>query len=115
MQRRDLVVCIILTLVTCGIYGLVWRYNIGMDIARARGDNQPQPITDLLLTVITCGLWGFVVSYRWAQLLNEVAAKNGRRVDDNFPTLCLVLAIFSYGLVDVALMQNLLNDMADAH
>ncbi|MBI5607568.1 MAG: DUF4234 domain-containing protein [Deltaproteobacteria bacterium] len=114
MQRRDLVTAILLTVVTCGIYSLFWMFQMGNDIATLRGDDQPKPTTDLVLTLITCGLWYFVVSYRWAQLLNEVAEQRGKRVDSNFPVLCLVLAFFSYGIVGLALMQNTLNDLIDA-
>jgi hypothetical protein len=115
MQRRDLVLSIILTVVTCGIYKLFWMYQLGNDIAMLRGDDQPKPMTDLLLTLVTCGLWYFVVSYRWAQLLNDVVGQRGGRVDSNFPGLCLVLAIFSYGVVDLALMQNMMNDLIEAN
>ena len=113
VEKRDLVKMVLLTVITCGIYKFIWMYNVGNDIAQARGDDQPKPMTDLLLSIVTCGIWYFYVSYNWAKLLNEAAAQRGKRVDDNFPLLCLVLAVFSYGLVDLALMQNLLNEMAD--
>jgi hypothetical protein len=53
------------------------------------------------------------VSYQWAKLLNEVQAQRGKRVDDNFPLLCLILTVFSVGIVNQALMQHMLNEMAD--
>lgn len=113
MEKRDLVKMVLLTVITCGIYGLVWMYNIGNDIAALRGDGQPKPLTDLLLSMVTCGVWYLYVSYQWAKLLNEVQAQRGKRVDDNFPLLCLILTVFSVGIVNQALMQHMLNEMAD--
>jgi hypothetical protein len=70
-------------------------------------------LTDLLLSIVTCGVWYLYVSYQWAKLLNEVQAQRGKRVDDNFPLLCLILTVFSVGIVNQALMQHMLNEMAD--
>ena len=38
MRQRSIPICIILSLITCGIYGIYWAYKMGeaMDSARTR-------------------------------------------------------------------------------
>ncbi|MSQ84221.1 MAG: DUF4234 domain-containing protein [Myxococcales bacterium] len=111
MERRDLVKMVILTFLTCGIWGIVWFYQIGNDIAALRGDGTPKAGTDVLLGFVTCGIWFVVLSYQWPKLLNDLAAQRGRRVDDNLPVLALVCCVFGFQIVGLALMQQILNDL----
>lgn len=114
MERRDVVKMVILSIVTCGIWGIVWMYQLGTDIANLRGDNTPKPITDIVLSLVTCGIWSLVISYQWPKLVNDLAAARGKRVDDNLPVLCLVASIFGFPIVAFALMQQILNDLPEA-
>ncbi|MBM4344961.1 MAG: DUF4234 domain-containing protein [Deltaproteobacteria bacterium] len=113
MERRDLVKMVLLTVLTCGIWGIVWTYQIGNDIAALRGSGGPNPVTDILLGFVTCGIWFVVISYQWPKLLNDQAASRGKRVDDNLPVLSLVACLFGFQIVGLALMQQILNDLPD--
>lgn len=112
VEERNVVTWSILTLVTCGIWRLVWLVQIGRDIALLRGDDRPNIVTDLLLSFVTCGMWTFVLSYQWPGLLNEAIEQRGGQVDRNLPAMSLLMALFGFGIVDLILVQGELNKIA---
>jgi len=114
MEKRNVVTMVILTFVTCGLWGLVWLYQIGTDISALRGDGKPNPVIDIVLGFVTCGIWFLVISYQWPKFLNDAAAQRDKRVDDNLPVLSLVATVFGCQVVGMALMQQVLNDLPEA-
>ena len=58
MQKRDIGINLILTLLTCGIYGIVWFITLTDDASYASEDNSVSGAMALLLTIITCGIYG---------------------------------------------------------
>ena len=110
MQPRNIVVYVLLSIVTCGIWGIVWYFQLGSDIAAIRGDGKPSPLKDFLLTLLTCGIWSLYVAYQWPTLLQEPLRARGKYVDPNLPVLSLVLGIFGFHIVGMVLMQQLVND-----
>jgi len=104
---------VILTLITCGIYGLVLVYKIGSDLRRNLGGDYPKAGLDIFLSLITCGVWGVYLCYRYPTLINDIKQRAGMPKSD-LPIISVLLAIFSYGfpllwIVSVGLMQNELN------
>ena len=104
---------IILSVITCGIYGIIWFVEI-TDDAKAASNDQTLPSggTAFLLTLVTCGIYGFIWAYKMGKAINQARVNKGM-VDDDKSVLYLVLQIFGLGLVAVALMQNDLNEIAD--
>ncbi len=108
-EPRNIVLYIILTLITCGLWGLVWFFQLGSDIQALRGDDKPNTLVDFLLTIVTCGLWGFYVAYQWPIFLQEPMRARGIHVDNNLPVISLVLSFFGFQLVSMILMQSAAN------
>lgn len=114
-EERSIGLAIFLTLVTCGVYGVVWLYKIGRDLSRASGGNEPHPAVDVLLTLATCGIWGVYLGYKYPSLINQMKQRL-RLPPSELPVICLLLALFSYGfpplvLVALSLVQNELNKL----
>ena len=110
---RNIALQVVLSIFTCGIWGIVWWFQLGSDIQLVRGDEKPNPLTDFLLTIVTCGVWGVYCAYQWPTLLQEPLRNRNVRVDPNLPVLSLVLAIFGLHLVGMVLMQQVLNEQSD--
>ena len=110
MQQRNIVLYVVLSIVTCGIWGIVWFFQLGSDIAAIRHDNKPNPLADFVLGIVTCGLWSLYVAYQWPTLLQEPLRARGKYVDPNLPVLSLVLGMFGFHIVGMVLMQQLVND-----
>ena len=71
IEERSIGKMILLTFVTCGIYGIIWQLNIANDIKTLNGSDKPNGGMDILLTILTCGLYGIYVWYQYPTLLNQ--------------------------------------------
>ena len=80
VQKRNLVCCIILTFVTCGIYGLVWLAGIINDICDIKGEARTGG-RDILLSIVTCGLYTIYLYYRIGADIDFI--KNNRGIPSN--------------------------------
>jgi hypothetical protein len=112
MEKRNIAVCIILSLVTCGIYGLVWFVQMTDDVANASDDHSISGGMALLLTIITCGLYQIYWAYKMGKLVAQAQENYGQSGNDN-STLYLILQIFGLGIVNYCLIQSDLNQLAD--
>ncbi len=108
-EPRNIVLYAVLTVVTCGLWALVWVYQLGGDIQTLRGDDKPNILMDFLLTLLTCGIWGIYVAYQWPLLLQEPARARGIHVDNNLPVISLVLYFFGFAFVSLILVQSVAN------
>ena len=112
IERRNIEVCIVLTLVTCGIYGIYWIVCLTNDVNTVSGDvNGTSGGMVVLLTIVTCGIYGIYWAYKQGEKLDFT--KNNRGIpSSNSGVLYLILQIFGFGIIAYALMQNELNKLA---
>ncbi len=112
IERRNIAVCIVLTLVTCGIYGIYWIVSLTNDVNTVSGDvNGTSGGMVVLLTIVTCGIYGIYWAYKQGEKLDFT--KNNRGIpSSNSGVLYLILQIFGFGIIAYALMQNELNKLA---
>ena len=112
IERRNIAVCIVLTLVTCGIYGIYWIVCLTNDVNMVSGDvNGTSGGMVVLLTIVTCGIYGIYWAYKQGEKLDFT--KNNRGIpSSNSGVLYLILQIFGFGIIAYALMQNELNKLA---
>lgn len=110
IRKKDLVVAILLTFITCGIYGLIWFVNISDDVKTLTGnDSLPSGGMALLLGIVTCGLYYYYWSYKVGKALYD----SGKANSDN-SIIYLVLMICGLGIVNYCLIQDELNKHANA-
>jgi hypothetical protein len=118
MQRRDLLIVGLLTLVTCGLYSFYWQYQTTQELKGVTGKADLNPGLELLLTLVTCGIFGIYVRYRNAQLVTE-RMRALRGVHDDKSTLVLVLDLASLVtgitfVIAILIEQDELNKLAEA-
>lgn len=111
IKERNIVVCILLSFVTCGIYGIVWFISLTDDVRAAGGDNDLSGGKAVLYSIITCGIYTFYWAYKMGKEMAVVKAKNGMSGEDN-SVLYLILNIFGLSIVTWCLIQNDLNVIA---
>ena len=113
INKRDIALAIILSIVTCGIYGLYWFVVLTDDIKKAASDTEFQSGgIALLLTIVTCGIYGIYWAYKMGELMKTAQQKNNLPIKDN-AVLYLILAVIGLGIVDYILIQSDLNAIAD--
>lgn len=113
VREKNIATCVILSIITCGIYGIVWFITLTDDAATASEDNKMSGGIAFLLTIVTCGIYSFYWSYVMGKNLYEAKEKAGLRGSDN-AILYLILNLFGLSIVNYCLMQSDLNDIAKA-
>ena len=93
IQERNIAVCIILTIVTCGIYGIVWFISITNDMRVASGNQKLSGGTAFLLTLITCGIYGYYWAYQMGKETTTAQANRGMNAADDKAILYLILQL----------------------
>lgn len=112
MEKRNIAVNIILTIVTCGIYGLVWFVQMTDDAANASDDHSMSGGVALLLSIVTCSIYRIYWAYKMGKLLAQAGEDKGVNIADN-SILYLILEIFGLDIVNCCLIQSDLNRLAD--
>lgn len=112
IKKRDIAVCIILSIVTCGIYGLVWFFYLVSDLnVAAQTPSDKTPGTVLLLSIVTCGIYGIIWVYQAGEKVDRIRQMNGE-APSNSSLIYLLLSIFGLGIVAYCLIQTELNKVA---
>ena len=106
IQRREIVMCIILSIVTCGIYGIYWMIKINDEVNYLSGE--PMATTGgmvVLLTFVTCGIYGLYWIYKMGERVDRIKGD----VNGNSAILFLILQIFGLAIVNYCLIQDTIN------
>lgn len=112
VEKRNIAVAIILSIITCGIYGIYWFIKLTDEINYASG--HPQDVSGgmaFLLTLVTCGIYGYIWYYKMGEKLDELAMAKGMPTQSR-GIVYLILGLFGFGIVSYALMQDSINQMA---
>ena len=112
IQSRSIVLCVILSIVTCGIYGLVWFFNLANDLnTAAPAPEDKTPGTVLLLSIVTCGIYSLIWIYKAGEKVDRIRMANGEPPSSS-AALYLVLSLVGFSIVAWCLMQSELNKVA---
>lgn len=113
LTKREIAVAIILTIVTCGIYGIYWFVCLTNDANKVSGrTSDTSGGVALFLTIITCGIYGIYWNYKMGQKIYEAGKAHNKDISDN-SVLYLILSILGFAIVNYCLMQNDLNKFAE--
>ncbi len=107
--RRGIVIGILVSLITCGIYGLYWQYKQMATLNAWLKRDAYSFWLWFFLSIITCGIFGIYYEYKMANGINEVQADNDLVFDSNLPIICVLLAIVGIGVASLAIQQYQIN------
>ena len=107
--RRNIVIGILVTLLTCGIYGLYWQYKQMATLNAWLKKDEYSFWLWFFLSIITCGIYGIYYEYKMANGINTVQADNDLVFDSSLPVICVLLAIFGVGIASLAVQQYQIN------
>lgn len=114
IQKRNLAIAVILSLVTCGIYTVYWFVVLTNEANRlAHSQKGTSGGMALVLTFITCGIYGLYWAYRMGENLDIAASQRGL-MTQNRSVLYLILQIV-LPIVGMVLMQSTINDILDTN
>lgn len=113
IKQKSIVTCIILSIITCGIYGIIWFINIVDDLNTASGDvNGQSGVVVFILSLVTCNIYGLFWAYKAGEKVSIIRQRNGLSSDSNNGILYLILNLFGLSIVTYALVQTELNNVA---
>lgn len=115
IQKRNIAMYIILSIVTCGIFGIYWFICLTDDSKLAANDNESAsgPVA-FLLTIVTCGIYSWYWAYKLGDRVDYAA--NSRGIGDgssNSKILFIVLQLLGLGIVNYLIAQDKLNKISD--
>ena len=111
VEKRDIALAIVLSFITCGIYGIYWFVVLTNDVKTVSDDKDlASGGVAFLLTLITCGIYGIYWAYKMGELVKKAQEKKKVPVSDN-AVLYLILQLLGLGIVNYALIQSDLNNM----
>lgn len=111
VKQKSIPLCIILSLVTCGIYGIIWFINLTDDTNAVVGEPGTTGIVAFLLSIVTCGIYGLYWAYKQGEKLDKAKSEKGIP-SSNSGILYLILSVFGLAVIGWALMQDSLNKLA---
>lgn len=109
VKQKSVGVSLILTIVTCGIYGLFWLASLVNDICDLKGVERTGG-RDILLTIVTCGLYSIYLLYKMGADIDEIKYSRGLNTGNN-GIIYLILSLVGLGIVAYALTQNSINEL----
>lgn len=112
-EKRDPIMVIVFTIITCGIYGLWWMYTYGTEVKNSLGRQDLNPGTDLVIGLVTCGIWSTIAFwYKYPKLIMEMQQRVGLPPND-MSMMTLLLGIF-FAPASLYIIQTELNKIWDA-
>ena len=111
IQRKEIALCIILTLVTCGLYGIYWMYTLNEDLNALVPEKPATPGANVILfTILTCGIYGIYWLYVQGEKIDYV--KQQRGLSSSYTGIIyIIFVVLGLGIISYALMQNEINNL----
>ena len=106
IKERNIVVCILLTLVTCGIYGIYWIIMIAKEAVSVK-DPADNAVLEIVLMLFLPFLGIFMTEKKFAE---GCEARGIAHSDQS--VLYLILGLVGLGIVPLCMLQNDLNKIA---
>ena len=114
VKQRNIAVAIILSIVTCGIYGIYWTICLVNEVNCLC--DEPESTSGavvFLLSLVTCGIYMFIWLYRVGERLDRVKQTLGLPTSNSGVLYCL-LAVFGLSVVSYGILQDDVNKLAYA-
>ena len=108
LTKRDIIVAVILSIVTCGIYSIYWFIVMTDDANKVSNDTTTSGVMAFVLTLVTCGIYGFYWYYKMGKKLYQAGQMYGKDIADN-SIIYILLGVLGFGIVNYCLIQADLN------
>ncbi len=100
---------VILSLLTCGIWDLIWQYRQMRTVNLLLGYDEFHFGKWLVFTILTCGLYHLYHEYLMGRAIVRIQHKYALPPSESLPAVSLFLALISLGIITDAIQQKELN------
>lgn len=113
---RDLLTYILLTFITCGIYGYWFVYQLAQDANVAcyeDGEETPGLVVYILLSIVTCGIYSYYWIYKLANRIQNNGPRYGVTIQESGSDVLLwmVLGYFTCSITTFVAMNMVIKNM----
>ena len=109
--NRNIALCIIFSIITCGIYGLYWMVMLNDEVSRLAGEEEyTSGLLVIVFSIITCGIYALYWYYRMGERIDRIRYYQGDPSSSS-PILYLILALVGLSIINDALMQDTINNI----
>lgn len=112
--KNSVPVYLLLSLVTCGLFGIYWNYIIMQACNDLLEKKEFDFISWFFLTIITCGIFNLYYKYKLGRAITEIQQAKGKPPFYNLPTISLLVTILDFGIVVNCIHQNEINKLVCA-
>lgn len=112
LPERNIAVSVILSFVTCGIYGIYWFVKMTDEAKIVSNKTNASGVLAIVYSLLTCGIYMIYWNYKMGQNMYEAGKIHNKDIADN-SVLYLVLSIFGFSIVNYCLIQNDLNKFSN--
>ena len=110
VSERSIGLAIILSLVTFGLYGIYWIYALTNEVGQLSGDPTFTGGKAVLLGIVTCGIYTLFWYYQLGGQIAKAQERKGQTPKDD-GLFFLLLGIFGFGIVSMAIAQSNVNKL----
>lgn len=107
LKKRGIILGIILTFVTLGIYGIVWMICLSNELSDYN-DEKKNGLVEFLLMLVTFGIYYIYWNYKMGKKVLRAEEKAGKKGKDN-SVIYAILSFLGAGLISLALVQSRVN------
>ncbi len=110
IKNRSIPICVILSIVTLGIYALYWLAKLTDETnALAPGNATTSGGKAVLLCIVTLGIYSIYWNYKLGAKVDEMKGTDG-----NTGVMYLIIGLIGLSIINFCLAQSELNKRADA-
>ena len=110
IKNRSIPICVILSIVTLGIYALYWFAKLTDETnALAPGNATTSGGKAVLLCIVTLGIYSIYWNYKLGAKVDEMKGTDG-----NTGVMYLIIGLIGLSIINFCLAQSELNKRADA-
>lgn len=114
VKIRSILTCILLTIFSCGLYGILWFGNLNDEANYLSEERSPTSGgIAFLLCILTCGIYYFYWEYKQGEKIDRAYILRNQ-IPPKHELLFIVLTFVPYagGLITYSIMQNDINNIA---
>ena len=114
MKKRSVAAVVILTLITCGIYGYYWLFVTARDLQKESGTSEISPVVTLLLSLFVSVAGTALLGFDTNTTVNALKAQRGMKQEDNKVLWIVLGAIIPIVLLFFFLQKYIMTGMSKA-
>lgn len=104
-MKRNIVLSIIFTIITCGFYSIYWMIKMNDEVNELAGETgATSGGMVFLFSLITCGIYSLYWLYKMGERCDKIKQQQG-----STGILYLILGIFNLSIISYCLIQDTIN------